>query len=114
MRWYQQRPEGMQTDLNCINLWEEKYKNKAVLIALTNSLYFFFCDDNCDNYHLLWPFFVQTNVLILNDKQSQKIGIVSVLQLKKLRLLVGKKLHLCVLGKLSIHDIEHIPNIQQK
>lgn len=47
MSWYQQRPERMQTDLNCINLWEEKYKNKAVLRALNNSLYFFFWDNNC-------------------------------------------------------------------
>lgn len=46
----------MQTDLNSFNLWEEKYKNKAVVIALNNYLHSFFYDNNCDNYYLLWPF----------------------------------------------------------
>lgn len=47
----------MQTDLNSFNLWEEKYENKAVLIAFYNHLHFVFCDNNCDNHHLLWAFF---------------------------------------------------------
>lgn len=46
----------MQTDLNSFNLWEEKYENKAVVIASNNYIHFFFCDKNCDNYHLVWPF----------------------------------------------------------
>lgn len=84
----------MQTDLNSLNLWEEKYENKAVLIALDNYLHFFFCDNNCDNYHLLWAFSVPRDVFISNYQQAQKIGIVvSVLQLKKLRLHEVKKLY---------------------
>jgi len=64
----------MQTDLNSLNLWEEKYENKAVLVALNNCLLFFFCDNNCDNYHLLWAFFffMPSNVLIFNP---QRLGL---------------------------------------
>ena len=63
----------MQTDLNSLNLWEEKYENKAVLVALNNCLHFLLCDNNCDNYHLLWGFFFLTpsNVLIFNPQRLE-------------------------------------------
>ena len=62
----------MQTDLSSLNLWEEKYENKAVLVALNNDLHFFFCDNNCDNYHLLWDFFfIPSKVLIFNPQRLE-------------------------------------------
>lgn len=92
MCWYQQRPERMQTDLNSFNLWEEKYENKAVVIALNNYIHFFFPFWVCDKIVIITTYYgprcVPTNMLILNYQQAQKIGVVfSVLQLKKLRVL---------------------------
>lgn len=87
----------MQTDLSSLILWEEEYENKGVLIALNGHSHFFFCDNNCDNYHSLRAFFVPGNVFIFKCEQAQKIGtVVSVLQLKKRRVCEGKKLCPCV------------------
>ena len=96
----------MQTDLNSLNLWEEKYENKAVLVALNNCLLFFFCDNNCDNYHLLWAFFfflcqAMCLSLILKDWDCLSFTIEEVLSLYR------------ILGRLALHEIERIQNTQQ-
>lgn len=82
----------MQTDLNILNLWEEKYENEDVFIALNDFLHFFFCGSNCDVYHFLCAFFVLSNMLIFNYQQSPQTGAISVLQLRKLRFREVKKL----------------------
>lgn len=81
----------MQTDLNGFSLWGEEHGNKTVLMAFDNDLHSFSCGNNCDNHHLLVPFFVPTSVLIWNSQQSQKMEIASVLQLKKQSLLEVEK-----------------------
>ena len=96
----------MQTDLNSLNLWEEKYENKAVLVALNNCLHFFLCDNNCDNYHLLWGFFfflrqAMCLSLILKDWNCLSFTTEEVLSLYR------------IAGRLALHEIEHIQNTQQ-
>lgn len=84
-----------QTDLNSLNLGEEKYENKAVLIAFYNHLHFFFCDNNCDNHHMLWAFF-WCQAVCFKYQQAGKMGIVLGLQMKKVKPCEVQKTYFCV------------------